>query len=67
MVTTEDMPGMLATELSAHYMCLLLLPLIMALTFEGSLRWGWVGDELATHEDANVASPCQFRNIKAAV
>lgn len=54
-------------RVNARYMCLLLLPLIVALTFEGSLRWGWMGDEPATHKDANIAPPYQFRKVKAAV
>lgn len=35
---------------SAQYMCLLLLPFILALMFKGSLRWGQVEDELDTHK-----------------
>lgn len=35
---------------SAQYMCLLLLPLPLALTFQGSLRWGLIVGELGTHE-----------------
>lgn len=55
-------------RVSAQYMCLLLVPLILALNIQGFLRWGQVGDELDTHEESAKVPPyCLFKKVKAAV